>query len=379
MTGLRTASAFTLIEVILVVVIAGLLATVALRSAGALRESARNEEARRQMERLAAAVAGDPELRSLGVRADFGYVGDLGALPPDLGALRDNPGLAAWSGPYLVSPAAEDPADCTTDPWGVPYALSGVNLVSTGSGSPLVFPLAASADDLLRNSVAGVVLDADGTPPGALYADSLRVIFSHPDGLGGRASRTRIPDRGGYFAFDSVPVGNHDLTIIYLPDADTLRRFVSVTPGAAPYSEFFLGANLWSAQGMSGTGLEFVDNSDTLAGGQCSVLNFSVTNTTSHPITVSALTFTWPGPTAYYRKIRWNGVDVYSNPARGSGDLAVFTAPQTLSGGATARITCDQFKQFPSGGGASVNVTGVAFTVTFSDGSVITFVADNCR
>ncbi|HOZ08842.1 MAG TPA: type II secretion system protein, partial [candidate division Zixibacteria bacterium] len=73
MTGLRTASAFTLIEVILVVVIAGLLATVALRSAGALRESARNEEARRQMERLAAAVAGDPELRSLGVRADFGY------------------------------------------------------------------------------------------------------------------------------------------------------------------------------------------------------------------------------------------------------------------------------------------------------------------
>lgn len=380
MKRVRGKAGFTLIEVILVVVIAGILATVALRSVSVIGDTARTEETKREMEKLAIAIAGDPNIHTNGVRSDFGYIGDVGALPADFDALVANPGFATWKGPYIASPLAQSGDDFKVDTWGAAYQRTGIDLVSNGSGSPIVRPLAASEDALLRNSVAGVILDADGTPPGSVYADSLLVVLTYPNGGGGVMVRSGHPDVGGYFGFDSIPIGHHDIGVIYQADNDTLTRFVCVTPGASLYSEYILGVDLWSATGGGGggTGLTFVAGSDTLTSGQCNILNFRIVNDAANPVTISEMSLAWSFPTAYYRTILWDGVQVYQNPPLTSGDVATFTSAQTLGAGDTVEITVQQFKEFSNGGGPSIDMTGVGFTVTFSDGSVMTFTADEC-
>ena len=44
---------------------------------------------------------------------------------------------------------------------------------------------------------------------------------------------------------DSIPLGNHSLGIVKLPEADTLMRFVTVTPGSSTYQEYRLTVNVW--------------------------------------------------------------------------------------------------------------------------------------
>jgi len=373
----NTARGFTLIEVIIVVIIAGILVTVALRSASQVTESARTEEAKLELQALSDAITGNPDLNSGGVRSDFGYLGDVGALPPNLDALLTNPGgYGTWKGPYVRNRFAQDPADFKTDPWGTPYNLSGTEISSNGSGSPIVRRFAADLGSLLHNPVSGTILDSDGTPPGAVYRDSLMVDLTYPDGSGGLTTISGVPDPGGYFQIDSIPVGNHDLRIVYQPDSDTLSRFVTVLPGGSSYSEYIWPENLWAATG--GSGIEFIANSDTLHGSHCNELSFSIINLTGAEVTISSLTVSWTSPTAYVTAIEWNGSSVYSGGAVASGAPTVLGSPQTIPDGAVADIDLDEFRAFSNGGGPKVDMTGVEFTIEFSDGSSITLTADYC-
>jgi prepilin-type N-terminal cleavage/methylation domain-containing protein len=239
---------FTLIEIVLVIVIIGVLAAVAMRAGVQIFDTARVEETKQELDVLAKAIVGDERMVNNGVRADFGYVGDVGALPPGLDALAGNPGgYASWNGPYIADRFAEAAGDYRTDPWGSAYAYGGTTITSNGSGSTIVRRLAGSADELLHNRVMGTVLDLDGTPPGPVYADSVHVLLTVPDGLGGWTTRSTSTDIGGFFSFDSIPIGNHDLRIIYEPNSDTLNRFVSVTPGSRAGRTYLLTDNLWYA------------------------------------------------------------------------------------------------------------------------------------
>ena len=93
---------FTLIEVVIVILIAGIIASVALRSAVTISDTARTEETKQELESLAIAIIGNTKLENNGVRSDFGYVGDVGAMPPNLDALKSNPGsYSTWKGPYI--------------------------------------------------------------------------------------------------------------------------------------------------------------------------------------------------------------------------------------------------------------------------------------
>ncbi len=244
-------SGFTLVELVIVIVIMGILAAVATKHIGPALESGKFEEAKKELDALAMAIAGNPELRNNGTRTSFGYVGDNGALPPNLDALVTNPGLGTWKGPYLNNSFNQNSGDFKTDPWQSEYTLNGVSLTSTGSGSNIVRSIAGTSAELLLNRVTGNVYDIDGTPPGPNYSDSLSVYLSVPDGAGAVQTRTLTPDAGGYFAFDSVPIGRHDLKIIYAGAEDTLTRFVTVTPNCAAYAEYRLTSNYWRA-GTSG-------------------------------------------------------------------------------------------------------------------------------
>jgi len=241
---------FTLIEIVLVIVIVGILATVAMRAGRQMYDSARFEQTREELDRLAVAIVGNDRLHNNGVRTDFGYVGDVGALPTNLDALYTNPGYGTWRGPYIDNRFSQYGADFKTDAWGRSYNYAGVTITSTGSGTNLSRSLAPTADALLRNRVSGSVVDLDGTPPGAVYADSVRVLLTIPNGAGSTVIRNRYPDAGGYFQFDSIPIGNHTMRLVYEPTHDTIPFLVSVAPDSKPYARYALTDDLWYAAGQ---------------------------------------------------------------------------------------------------------------------------------
>ncbi len=240
---------FTLIELVLVIVIIGILVGVAVQNGSQLFETAMVEETKQEMDALAVAVVGNPELNNNGVRSDFGYVGDVGAMPPNLDALYSDPGsYTTWNGPYISNRFTQVADDYKKDAFGTDYTFSGsATITSTGSGSDIVRRVANSTADLLRNTVTGNIYDLDGTPPGSNYKDLLTISLTMPNGSGGTTTKSITPDQGGYFSFDSIPIGNHDLQVIYEPEDDTLYRFVSVVPNSTVHGEYHMTANLWYA------------------------------------------------------------------------------------------------------------------------------------
>jgi len=103
---IRRSRGFTLIEVIVVVAVLSILASLALPYAAKFIDIARVESTRRQIEELHRAVVGDPK----GPTA--GYLGDMGALPASLDPLNTQGGQPGrtygplgvkhgWDGPYM--------------------------------------------------------------------------------------------------------------------------------------------------------------------------------------------------------------------------------------------------------------------------------------
>ena len=374
-------SGLTLVEVVLVVVIAGILATIALRSAGIVSNTAKVEETKQELDALAYAVVGNPELQNNGVRSDFGYVGDIGAMPPDLEALHSNPGsYSTWNGPYIENRFSQMTDDFKKDAWGELYQYSaGVTITSTG-GSGISRKLTNSVADLLQNQVRGVVYDLDGTPPGSTFKDSVSVQLTIPNGSGSLVNRTAGIDAGGYFSFDSIPIGNHDIEIVYQPDDDTLKRFTSVLPNSSLYSEYYLATDVWYDTTGGGAWLSYIADSDTLEMPNCYKLIFWITNSGSAAVSVNSLTLTWSLPTAYYKTVKWGGTNVRTgNPTLGSGSTVNFSSTQILNPGTSVQIKIQDFRANSGGGGLPVDMSNATFTVEFSDGSIISFEADLCN
>lgn len=246
---IRGQSGYSLFEMIIVIIILGILTAITMSSLKGANQVVRVEETRAEMDRLAWAIAGNPDQSAGGSRADFGYIGDIGSMPPNLAALVINPGLATWHGPYirdefLAGVGASDNS-YALDAWGNAYSYTGVSITSSGGGTPLTRQLAPSTDDLLRNMVTLSLRDLSSALPGATYHDSLRLLLTIPDGIGGTTTRVEIPQPNGYAAFDSIPIGSHLLRLVYLPTADTLQRQVSVDPGQHVHVDWQYPEEIW--------------------------------------------------------------------------------------------------------------------------------------
>jgi len=378
----RDSHGFTLVEVVLVLIISAILVTVALRSGVSISDAAKVEETKQEMESLEFAIVGNPSLQNNGVRADFGYVGDIGALPPNLDALVANAGgYATWKGPYIKTRFTQTSDDYKRDAWGVLYSYSGLAVTSSGSGSNIVRTFGNTSDDLIRNTITGNVLDFDGTPPGTIYKDSVRLSLTIPDGIGGTTTRTAIPTASGYFTINSVPIGNQSLTAVYLPNGDTIATFMSILPGAKVNTELRFTENLWGISAP--VGLYLINNSDSVMGSPpCTDVVFWIANSSSSAITVSTFSFTWPSPIAYYAEVQMGGTTVFNkdgSPRGVSGTTYTMTAPQTINAGTSVRIRVADFRQTNSnGGGSAASMSGATMTMVLSNGSLFTVSLPPC-
>lgn len=241
---LRTDLGFTLIELVMIIVILGILGGVATMKFSQNLETAKFESTRAEMEAVAIAIVGNPNLYAKGARSDFGYVGDIGALPPNLDALSANPGgYSTWDGPYIKGDFNTN--DFKKDGWGTDYTYTDTLLRSVGSGSNIDKVFAANSASLRFNSVCGYVVDASMDMPGSTYDDSLMLRLTYPDGSGGLTNASINPDEKGSFCFNTIPIGNHTLTIIYAPDSDTVTFPVCVVPNHNVDLEIIFPADLW--------------------------------------------------------------------------------------------------------------------------------------
>lgn len=261
MSRVKGHSGFTLIEIVATIVVMGVLVTMALQAIGPITQGAKVEDTRREMDELANATAGNPNVTSNGERSDFGYVGDVGALPTTLDNLLTNPGsYTTWNGPYLNNDFTSWTTDIITDAWNISYTYSqdSARISSSGSGSTIIRQIAANKAALVINKVIGTVIDRNGTPPGAVYKDSVSVQLTIPNGSGSTTTKMRTTDIGGYFTFDSIPIGRHKLNVIYSTANDTATRYVSVPPASQVTTTVRLNNDHWN----SGTGSVVIINAN---------------------------------------------------------------------------------------------------------------------
>jgi general secretion pathway protein G len=371
----RRERGFSLIEVVLVVLIMGILTSIAAQKWSGALEQSRFEATRAEMDRLAQAIVGNPDLTANGMRTSFGYVGDVGALPANLDALVSNPGLGTWKGPYIQNDFTQNPNDFKQDAWGTAYAYTGgVSITSNGSGAAVTKQFAGALSDLTSNSVSGSVSDGLDNPPGD-SASAVTLRITYPNGTGGTASPTTHPSAGGSYSFaGSVPVGNHAVTAIY--HSDTVVRYVSVLPKASTYVNFRLPGDLWSAGGGGGggggSGLAYVAGS-AISYNSGKDFSFDVRNESGSTIAVTGIDATFAGA-YYYEQIIFNGSTVFDSPSpRGSSGETRTFASQNVNAGQTITIRYNTFKLCVSGGCSNGDTRGASFTIDFSDGSSATF------
>jgi len=138
-TNVRGPGAFTLIELVIIIVVLGILAAVAIPRMGGLTENSRINATKSEMAMLKRAIVGNAQVTSGGRYIDVGFEGDVGSLPDSLVELALKPAAVAsydkfsrrgWNGPYVD--ASGD--DYLNDSWGTAYQYDKAARTITSSG-----------------------------------------------------------------------------------------------------------------------------------------------------------------------------------------------------------------------------------------------------
>jgi len=361
---------FTLMELLVVLLIIGILSTVALRTIDATRDRSLFDQTTREMTELVQAMTGNPDLTYDGRRVDFGFYGDMGRLPEGLRELVYNPGDTNWRGPYIRRSLAGDTAGYLLDGWGHDYAYDLVTgtISSSGNGKyTLTMRVADSLSQLHSNTIGGTITDANDNPPGDKAANFL-VTLNYGSG---RPPRFKTPDPGGYYEFspaqgDTVPIGIHRL-VARMTGGDSLTRWVTVSPRAQAVVDFRFGKSFRNRLRMVGLPTIRQDSSGFL---------ISIVNDGSENNVVSGIVFVESPDAAYMTELQIRG-SLYSgypvSPGYAQGDTAPVSPDLVVPPSMSERVEIG-FMGFYTDTGDSVlsNIGGKTFRFRFDDGSEIT-------
>lgn len=416
--GRPDARGFTLVQVVLLLALGALAAGLLIPLTSQLLGIERTARTEAQLQRLKAAMVGDREVRRSLDRTAFGYVGDFGRLPDSLPQLLHPFGQptfdvrtdrrlgAGWQGPYLLPETLNDTARIHRDAWGRPLRWTTRDSVVDGSvwagwlrsagedgevdtGDDVVVPVHRT--EVVSDTVRGVVADTAGEPlPNRAVSLTLRRD-------GALVDTTVFTDNAGRFTFRNVPLG---------------RSLVRLGTGSG---------------GSEGGGrLELVPGSalETTIQGDRTV-QFEIFNPGDTEVVITSVRATY-NTTAFYRWVKseqpgqaqkdlFDAQDV-GGPWPGSGDLVNFTEFDTIppvgqtiesqvsplsrvvlvdgplivldslllaeagesdiGEEAAATIILRDFRVNSQGGGRPVDMSGVDFTIEWSDGSVMSFTTE---
>ena len=225
-------------ELLVVLLIIGILSTVALRTIDATRDRGLFDQTAKELSELVQAMTGNPALSYDGRRVDFGFYGDMGRLPDDLRELVTNTtGDTNWHGPYLRRGLAGDSLGYLYDAWGDVYTYSpGDGTISSlGNGKyPMTVRVADDLRQLRDNAISGTVTDRDNSTP----ADTTMRVALYPSSDTG-GTQVQVSTSGSY-TIRHVPIGTHRLVAYWgAPVAvDSIVRWVTVNPRSAPVVDF---------------------------------------------------------------------------------------------------------------------------------------------
>jgi prepilin-type N-terminal cleavage/methylation domain-containing protein len=141
----RPCAGFTLIELVIIIVILGIIAAVAIPRFGSLSENSRINATKEEMLKLKRAIVGDPRVVAGGKYINRGFEGDVGHVPTQLIDLAAKPDSISaynkftrigWNGPYIDSLGQE----YLSDAWGNNYIYdpAGRTITSTGTSPNIV-------------------------------------------------------------------------------------------------------------------------------------------------------------------------------------------------------------------------------------------------
>jgi len=132
---------FTIIELVMVIVVLGIVAAIAVPRMGGLSESSRITATESEMVILKKAIVGNPSVVAGGRYFDVGFEGDIGhppgalvdlAVKPDSLPVYDKFTRIGWNGPYVDTAGN----DYLKDAWGTDYVYDGSSRAIVSVGGP---------------------------------------------------------------------------------------------------------------------------------------------------------------------------------------------------------------------------------------------------
>jgi prepilin-type N-terminal cleavage/methylation domain-containing protein len=135
---------FTLIELVIIIVVLGILAAVAIPKFSDMSDSSKISATKMELTALKRAVVGNPAVTAGGAYVNRGFEGDVGHLPQRLQDLVAKPDSIltynpltrlGWNGPYLDG----DGGVYLDDAWDASYVYQpfGRQILSTGGGDTI--------------------------------------------------------------------------------------------------------------------------------------------------------------------------------------------------------------------------------------------------